>query len=741
MGITPGGATPASFMSYGVAKRMSREGHKFGTGQIEGVIAPETAAHAAGTSALLPMLALGIPGSPTAAVLLGGLLIWGLQPGPLLFVEHKDFVWGLIASMYLGNLAGLVIVLTCVPLFAAILRIPFSIIAPIIIVICAIGAYSVHSAMLDIWFMMLFGVVGYLFKKLNYPLAPLVLALVLGDRAEDSFPPVDADIAGERGDFLLQLARGKHYRAGAGASGLAADLENACQVARRERVKLTGWRERQPVRAAARSLCRARRAAVHPSSGRDGDSLRRPRRHGRASRARACRRGLRKRRSRGGTGRQVLAGARALPCMLARGSCLSAAEHRLSKSELAYFSAMPSRASSSAHRTISRPSRRSRPEATVLTLSGDEGTLLDLARDAPETFDTVVSAPDDLAAILYTSGTTGRAKGAMLLPPQPGEQRTDPGRCLGLHARRRAAARAASVPRPRPLRGLPLRASFRQPHDLAAEIQRRRGDGAATACERDDGCPDVLYPLARRGRLHGRRLPLGETFHIGLGAAPSRNVQRISLALGSRDSRALRHERDGNEYLESAPRRAHLRQRGTAAAGSHAARGRRRRAAVLPGAIGGIEVKGPNVFAGYWRMPDRTRDEFTADGFFKTGDMGELLDNGYLKIVGRAKDLIITGGLNVYPKEIEERIDALPGIAESAVIGVPDPDFGEAVTAVVVAKAGHAPSEADLIAALKAEIANFKVPKRVHFVDELPRNAMGKVEKNTLRQRYSVSSP
>ncbi len=187
MGITPGGATPASFMSYGVAKRMSKDGDKFGTGQIEGVIAPETAAHAAGTSALLPMLALGIPGSPTAAVLLGGLLIWGLQPGPLLFVEQKDFVWGLIASMYLGNLAGLLIVLTCVPLFAAILRVPFSIIAPIIVVICAIGAYSVHSAMLDIWLMMIFGVVGYLFKKLDYPLAPLVLALVLGDRAEDSF--------------------------------------------------------------------------------------------------------------------------------------------------------------------------------------------------------------------------------------------------------------------------------------------------------------------------------------------------------------------------------------------------------------------------------------------------------------------------------------------------------------------------------------------------------------------------
>jgi putative tricarboxylic transport membrane protein len=187
MGITPGGATPASFMSYGLAKKMSKNGAKFGTGEIEGVIAPETAAHAAGTSALLPMLALGIPGSPTAAVLLGGLLIWGLQPGPLLFIEQKDFVWGLIASMYLGNLVGLIVVLTTVPLFASILRIPFSIIAPVIVVICAIGAYTVHNAMLDIWFMMLFGVVGYFFKKLDYPLAPLVLALVLGDKAEDSF--------------------------------------------------------------------------------------------------------------------------------------------------------------------------------------------------------------------------------------------------------------------------------------------------------------------------------------------------------------------------------------------------------------------------------------------------------------------------------------------------------------------------------------------------------------------------
>lgn len=187
MGITPGGATPASFMGYGMAKRFSKDPNSFGRGNIEGVVAPETAAHAAGTSALLPMLTLGIPGSPTAAVLLGGLMIWGLQPGPMLFTEHKDFVWGLIASMYLGNIVGLIIVLTTVPWWAAILRIPFSIIAPVIVVICAVGAYTVHSSMFDVWMMLVFGIVGYVFKKLKYPLAPLVLALVLGDMAESSF--------------------------------------------------------------------------------------------------------------------------------------------------------------------------------------------------------------------------------------------------------------------------------------------------------------------------------------------------------------------------------------------------------------------------------------------------------------------------------------------------------------------------------------------------------------------------
>jgi putative tricarboxylic transport membrane protein len=186
MGFKPGGATPASFMSYAFAKRFSKHPAKFGKGEIEGVVAPETAAHAAGVAAMLPMITLGIPGSPTAAVMLGGLIIWGLQPGPLLFTEKPDFVWGLIASMYTGNIIGVLMVLAFVPFFAAILRIPFAILTPLIIVVCAIGSYAVHNSMLDVWYMLMFGVVGYVFKKLDYPLAPLVLALVLGDMAENA---------------------------------------------------------------------------------------------------------------------------------------------------------------------------------------------------------------------------------------------------------------------------------------------------------------------------------------------------------------------------------------------------------------------------------------------------------------------------------------------------------------------------------------------------------------------------
>jgi putative tricarboxylic transport membrane protein len=187
MGITPGGPTAASFMSYGIAKRLSSRRANFGKGEPEGIIAPETADHAAGTSALLPMLSLGIPGSATAAVMMGGLMIWGLNPGPMLFIEQKDFVWGLIASMYLGNIVAVIMVLLTVPIFAALMRVPFFVIAPLIVIICTVGAYSVSNSYLDVVMMMGFGVLGYLFKKLHYPLAPLVLAIVIGDKAEDAF--------------------------------------------------------------------------------------------------------------------------------------------------------------------------------------------------------------------------------------------------------------------------------------------------------------------------------------------------------------------------------------------------------------------------------------------------------------------------------------------------------------------------------------------------------------------------
>jgi malonyl-CoA/methylmalonyl-CoA synthetase len=154
------------------------------------------------------------------------------------------------------------------------------------------------------------------------------------------------------------------------------------------------------------------------------------------------------------------------------------------------------------------------------------------------------------------------------------------------------------------------------------------------------------------------------------------------------------------------------------------------------GEIGGIEVRGPNVFKGYWRMPEKTREEFTSDGWFKTGDVGQIDKQGYVTIVGRSKDLIISGGYNVYPAEIEGLINEMPGVAESAVVGLPHPDFGEGVIAVVVPKTGAALDGAQMVAHLKTRIANFKVPKQVFIVADLPRNAMGKVQKNLLREQH-----
>lgn len=187
VGVLPGtGATPASFMSYGLAKQFSKHPERFGKGEVEGVVAPETAAHAAGIGALLPMITLGIPGSPTAAVMLAGFFIWGLNPGPLLFTTNRDFVWGLIGSMYIANVLGVILVLTLVPMFAAINRVPFGVLAPLIVVMSSIGAYAVNNQVLDLWIMLASGVAGYLFRKLDYPLAPLVVALVLGDMTEQA---------------------------------------------------------------------------------------------------------------------------------------------------------------------------------------------------------------------------------------------------------------------------------------------------------------------------------------------------------------------------------------------------------------------------------------------------------------------------------------------------------------------------------------------------------------------------
>ena len=187
VGILPAaGATPGSLMAYGIAKTMSREPETFGKGNVNGVVGPESANNAASTGSMLPMLTLGIPGSPTTAILLGGMVIWGLDPGPRLFTDHPDFVWGLIASLYAANLFALLINIAFIPAFVAVLKMPFTILAPVIYVLCVVGGYGPTKDMHDVWLMLIFGVVGYLMRKLDYPLAPAVLAIVLGPLAEAS---------------------------------------------------------------------------------------------------------------------------------------------------------------------------------------------------------------------------------------------------------------------------------------------------------------------------------------------------------------------------------------------------------------------------------------------------------------------------------------------------------------------------------------------------------------------------
>jgi malonyl-CoA/methylmalonyl-CoA synthetase len=377
------------------------------------------------------------------------------------------------------------------------------------------------------------------------------------------------------------------------------------------------------------------------------------------------------------------------------------------------------------------------PAAAVLTLAGADGSLAESARGQPASFATVARAPDDLAALLYTSGTTGRSKGAMLthrnlasnaltLVEEWGFTRSD----VLLHA-------------------LPIY----HVHGLFVAVHCALLSGSRMLWLSKFDAAEVARLLPRATAMMG--VP---TFYTRLLAEPSfgreccRGVRLFvsgSAPLLAETFAAFR-ERTGHTILErygmtetgmnASNRLAGPRLAGTVGPPLPGVGIRvvdENGAACAPGTVGAIEVKGHNVFAGYWRMPEKTREEFTADGWFRTGDMGSFTPEHYLTIVGRAKDLIISGGLNIYPKEIEEHIDAIDGVAESAVIGIPDPDFGEAVVAVVVASEGGALSEPAIIAALKADIAKFKVPRRVHFVDALPRNAMGKVQKNLLRDRYA----
>ena len=205
VGILPAaGATPGALMAYGVAKTTAKDPESYGKGNINGIVAPESANNAASTGAMLPMLTLGIPGSPTTAILLGGMVIWGLEPGPLVFTDHPDFVWGFIASLYAANLFALIINIAFIPAFIWVLKLPFTILAPIIFILCIVGGFVPTMDMHDVWLMLIFGVVGYLMRKLDYPMAPAVLAIVLGPLAE---PALRQSLLISGGSFSIFFTR------------------------------------------------------------------------------------------------------------------------------------------------------------------------------------------------------------------------------------------------------------------------------------------------------------------------------------------------------------------------------------------------------------------------------------------------------------------------------------------------------------------------------------------------------
>ena len=389
---------------------------------------------------------------------------------------------------------------------------------------------------------------------------------------------------------------------------------------------------------------------------------------------------------------------------------------------------------------VLEPVAREAGVASLLTLGQDGGgSLLEAAAGESEAFETVRRDADDLAAILYTSGTTGRSKGAMLT------HRNLLSNAAALAETWRFTDRDVLI------HALPI---FHT-HGLFVAIDTLMLSGGTMLWRARFDADEVIGLMGRATALMG--VP---TFYTRL-VAHSRLTQEATRTMrlfvsGSAPLLAETHQaffdRTGHSILE----RYGMTETGMNTSNPY--EGDRRAGTVglpLPGVevrvadpetgkvlgageIGVLEVKGPNVFKGYWRMPEKTAAEFRPDGFFVTGDIAKIADDGYVSIVGRAKDLIISGGYNVYPKEVESEIDALPGVLESAVIGVPHPDFGEGVTAVVVARAGKTLDERGIIGALDSRLARYKLPKRVIFAPELPRNTMGKVQKNVLREQYAT---
>ncbi len=374
----------------------------------------------------------------------------------------------------------------------------------------------------------------------------------------------------------------------------------------------------------------------------------------------------------------------------------------------------------------------------VLTLNADNsGTLIDASSGCSDTFETVVCKPDDMAALLYSSGTTGRPKGIMLshnnlasngktLVEQWGFSSTDRllhvlpvfhvhGLFVAIHCVLLSGASMRWLDKfdvPTAMKYLPECTVMMGVPTYYTRLLSESEFG-------EESCANIRLFVSGSAPLLPETF---EQFHVRTGHAI---IERYGMTeTNMNTSNPLDGERRAGTVGLPLPG-VDLRVVDS--------EGR----SVAAGDPGDLQVRGANVFQGYWQMPEKTQEDFTDDGFFNTGDIARISADGYVSIVGRSKDMVICGGLNVYPKEIEQLLDGVDGVQESAVIGVPHADFGEAVVAAIVPAAGQSLKEADIIAFCKANIANFKVPKRVMIINELPRNTMGKVQKNVLRERFA----